>query len=82
MLCLSFIRRKTFHEFQKTKLKTNKAIIFLVFSSIFHQIMTATVETVAEQLDLAAIMPAEKVTTAIARSVTLTEADTGKDSIE
>lgn len=44
--------------------------------------MTATVETVAEQLDLAAIMPAEKVTTAIARSVTLTEADTGKDSIE
>lgn len=42
------------------------------------QIMTATVETVAEQLDLAAIMPAEKVVAAVARSVTLTEADTGK----
>lgn len=41
--------------------------------------MTATVETVAEQLDLAAIMPAEKVVTAVARSVTLTETDTGKD---
>lgn len=39
--------------------------------------MTATVETVAEQLDLAAIMPAEKVVTAVARSVTLTETDTG-----
>lgn len=39
--------------------------------------MTATVETVAEQLDMAAIMPAEKVLPAIARSVTLTEADTG-----
>lgn len=40
--------------------------------------MTATVETVAEQLDLASIMPAEKVVSAVARSVTLTEADTGK----
>lgn len=40
--------------------------------------MTATVETVAEQLDLAAIMPAEKVVSAVARSVTLTETDTGK----
>lgn len=40
--------------------------------------MTATVETVAEQLDLAAIMPAEKVVAAVARSVTLTETDTGK----
>lgn len=39
--------------------------------------MTATVETMAEQLDMAAIMPAEKVLPAIARSVTLTEADTG-----
>lgn len=43
----------------------------------FRQIMTATVETVAEQLDLAAIMPAEKVLPAVARSVTLTETDTG-----
>lgn len=40
--------------------------------------MTATVETVAEQLDLAAIMPAEKVVTAVARSVTLSETDVGK----
>lgn len=39
--------------------------------------MTATVETMAEQLDMAAIMPAEKVMPAIARSVTLTDADTG-----
>lgn len=39
--------------------------------------MTATVETVAEQLDMAAIMPAEKVLPAIARSVTLTDADAG-----
>lgn len=35
--------------------------------------MTATVETVAEQLDLAAIMPSEKVVTAVA-TVTLSEA--------
>lgn len=39
--------------------------------------MTATVETVAEQLDMAAIMPAEKVVTAVARSITLTETETG-----
>ncbi|XP_031621809.1 protein unc-79 homolog isoform X2 [Contarinia nasturtii] len=40
-------------------------------------IMTATVETVAEQLDLAAIMPTEKVLpAAVARSVTLTETET------
>lgn len=39
--------------------------------------MTATVETVAEQLDLAAIMPAEKVVTAVARSVTLSDTDVG-----
>lgn len=40
--------------------------------------MTATVETVAEQLDLAAIMPAEKVVTAVARSVTLSDTDVGE----
>lgn len=42
--------------------------------------MSATVETVAEQLDMAAIMPAEKVvsTSTVARSVTLPETDTGK----
>ncbi|XP_063709308.1 protein unc-79 homolog isoform X4 [Culicoides brevitarsis] len=38
-------------------------------------IMTATVETVAEPLDLAAIMPSENVVSAIARSVTLTDTD-------
>ncbi|KOX78817.1 Protein unc-79 like protein, partial [Melipona quadrifasciata] len=38
------------------------------------QIMTATVETVSEQLDLAAIMPTEKVM-AVARAVTLSETD-------
>lgn len=40
--------------------------------------MTATVETVSEQLDLAAIMPSEKIVTAVARSVTLSDADVGK----
>lgn len=39
--------------------------------------MTATVETVAEQLDLASIMPSDKIVPAIARTVTLSEADTG-----
>ncbi|XP_058465417.1 protein unc-79 homolog isoform X2 [Malaya genurostris] len=38
-------------------------------------IMTATVETVSEQLDLAAIIPSEKIVTAVARSVTLSDAD-------
>lgn len=42
-----------------------------------HQIMTATVETVQEPNDVAAIMPAEKMLPVIARSVTLTETDTG-----
>lgn len=40
--------------------------------------MTATVETVSEQLDLAAILPAEKVMSAVARAVTLSESDVGK----
>lgn len=39
--------------------------------------MTATVETVAEQLDLVSIIPAEKVVSAIPRSVTLAESDSG-----
>lgn len=43
------------------------------------QIMTATVETVSEPLDLAAIMPSENVVPAVARSVTLSDADVGKD---
>lgn len=40
--------------------------------------MTATVETVSEQLDLAAIMPTEKIMSAVARTVTLSETDVGK----
>lgn len=44
--------------------------------------MTATVETVPEPMDLAAIMPAEKLITAVARSVTLTDADTGMNQTE
>lgn len=40
--------------------------------------MTATVETVSEQLDLAAIIPAEKVVSAVARAITLSETDVGK----
>ena len=43
----------------------------------FEQIMTATVETVSEQLDLTAILPAEKVLPAVARAVTLSESDVG-----
>ncbi|XP_067215729.1 protein unc-79 homolog isoform X2 [Linepithema humile] len=38
-------------------------------------IMTATVETVSEQLDLAAIMPTEKIMPAVVRTVTLSETD-------
>lgn len=34
----------------------------------------------AEQLDMAAIMPAEKVVSAVARSVTMTESDSGKST--
>lgn len=40
--------------------------------------MTATVETVSDQLDLAAIIPAEKLVSAVARSITLSDADVGK----
>ncbi|XP_048512569.1 protein unc-79 homolog isoform X11 [Athalia rosae] len=43
--------------------------------SFFKQIMTATVETVSEQLDLTAIIPAERVMSAVARAVTLSETD-------
>lgn len=38
---------------------------------MFLQLMTATVETVVEQLDLTPVMPA------IARAITLTESDVG-----
>ncbi|XP_034177759.2 UNC-79 domain-containing protein [Osmia lignaria lignaria] len=41
----------------------------------FEQIMTATVETVSEQLDLTAIIPTEKVMSAVARAVTLSDTD-------
>lgn len=40
--------------------------------------MTATVETVSDQLDLAAIIPAEKTFSAVARSITLSDADVGE----
>lgn len=64
------------------KLLKSKCNVIIHYSHILlnlrFQIMTATVETVAEQLDLAAIMPAEKVVTAVARSVTLTDTDVGK----
>lgn len=40
--------------------------------------MTATVETVTDQLDLAPIMPSEKVVAAIARAVTITDSDVGR----
>lgn len=45
------------------------------------QIMTATVETVSEQLDLAAIIPSEKVVSAVARAITLSESDVGKNLV-
>ncbi|XP_031336357.1 protein unc-79 homolog [Photinus pyralis] len=38
-------------------------------------IMTATVETVSEQLDLTAIIPTEKVVSAVARAITLSDTD-------
>lgn len=39
--------------------------------------MTATVETVSEQLDLAAIIPSERIIPAVAQAITLTETDVG-----
>lgn len=59
---------------QVSKTKMNKESAFQQLL----QIMTATVETVSEPLDLAAIMPSENVVTAVARSVTLSDADVGK----
>ncbi|XP_076225876.1 UNC-79 domain-containing protein isoform X2 [Nomia melanderi] len=47
----------------------------------FEQIMTATVDTVSEQLDLAAILPTEKVMSAVARAVTLSETDVGTATV-
>lgn len=43
----------------------------------FSQIMTATVETVAEQLDLAPVVAAERILPAVARQVTISDADVG-----
>lgn len=40
--------------------------------------MTATVETVSEQLDLASMIPTDKVGAAVARSVTVSEDDVGR----
>ncbi|XP_030374944.1 protein unc-79 homolog isoform X3 [Scaptodrosophila lebanonensis] len=42
------------------------------------EIMTATVETVSEQLDLASILPSDR---AIARSITLSDADVGSANV-
>lgn len=43
--------------------------------------MTATVETVSEQLDLATIIPTENVMPAVARPVTLLDTDVGENLI-
>ncbi|KPU80262.1 uncharacterized protein Dana_GF18469, isoform G [Drosophila ananassae] len=43
-----------------------------------NEIMTATVETVSEQLDLASILPTDR---AIARSITLSDADVGSANV-
>lgn len=40
--------------------------------------MTATVETVSEQLDLASILPSEKTMPAFAKAIALSDADVGK----
>lgn len=40
--------------------------------------MTATVETVAEQLDLAPVVAQEKILPAVARQVTISDADVGR----
>ncbi|XP_023177086.1 protein unc-79 homolog isoform X8 [Drosophila hydei] len=42
------------------------------------EIMTATVETVSEQLDLASILPSDR---AVARSITLSDADVGSANV-
>lgn len=39
--------------------------------------MTATVETMAEQLDVATMIPTENVMTALARSITVSDSDVG-----
>lgn len=46
--------------------------------------MTATVETVSDQLDLdlSAIIPSEKIVTAVARSVTLSDADVAQATVQ
>lgn len=40
--------------------------------------MTATVETMADQLDVAPMIPTENVMTALARSITVSDTDVGK----
>lgn len=40
--------------------------------------MTATVETMVEHMDVATVMPAESIVAALARSMTVTDADVGK----
>lgn len=60
---------------------TKQVIVVMVYFCI--QIMTATVETVTDQLDLdlAAMMPSE-VVTAVARSVTLSDADVAQATVQ
>lgn len=41
------------------------------------QIMTATVETLVEQLDVTTLMPTENVLSALARSMTVSDSDVG-----
>lgn len=40
--------------------------------------MTATVETVVEQLDVATLIPTEHVVSALARSITVSDTDVGE----
>lgn len=50
-----------------------------MFNTKMHvQIMTATVETMVEQLDVATLMPTEHVLSALARSITVSDSDVGE----
>lgn len=52
----------------------------VVSTNLVPQIMTATVETVVEQLDLAPMIMMERALPAVARAVTLSDTDVGKFS--
>ncbi|XP_046405195.1 protein unc-79 homolog isoform X2 [Ischnura elegans] len=51
-------------------------------NSTIMKIMTATVETVSEQLDLAPIIPTERVLPAVARAITLTDTDVATATVQ